>query len=72
MEQLQNVVIGFLLNNYGEAARSQLSLPPGNTMSNMTIFVIPKGTTVLVGTAAPLFRQLGGGVQWWVAHVECR
>jgi len=56
-------------NNYGDAARSQLSLPPGNTMMYTSTFVIPCGTTVLAGVAAPYFGQPGGGVQWWVVRV---
>ena len=58
--------------NYGEAARSQLSLPPGNTMTNTSSFVIPAGTTVLAGVAGPCFGQPGGGIQWWVAHIASR
>ena len=56
-------------NNYGDAARSQLSLPPGNTMAYTSAFVIPCGTTVLTGVASPNFKQLGGGIQWWVVRV---
>lgn len=36
-------------------------------MANTTIFIISNGTKALTGTAAPLYDQLGGGVQWWVA-----
>jgi len=56
-------------NNYGNAARSQLSLPPGNTMEYTSAFVIPCGTTVLTGVASPYFGQPGGGIQWWVVRV---
>lgn len=54
-------------NNYGSNARNLLSLPAGNTTANMSFFLLPKGTNVLVGKAAPLFGQSGGGVQWWVS-----
>ena len=51
--------------NYGSEARSLLSLPTVNTMEYTSIFLIPNGTQVLTGIAAPLFGQTGGGVQWW-------
>ena len=54
-------------NNYGSSARNLLSLPTGNTMTNTSSFLLPKGTTVLTGKAAPLFGQSGGGVQWWIS-----
>ena len=54
-------------NNYGSSARNLLSLPTSNTMTNTSSFLIRKGTTVLVGKAAPLFGQHGGGVQWWIS-----
>ena len=57
-------------NNYGESARSLLSLPTGNTMVNTSTFIIPRGTTVLAGKAAPLFGQSGGGVQWWISILQ--
>ncbi len=53
-------------NNYGANARGVLSLPASNTMTNTSTFIIPKGTTVLTGKAAPMFGQIGGGVQWWI------
>lgn len=53
-------------NNYGSSARSLLSLPPTNTMAHTSTFVIPRGTTVLAGKAAPYFGQAGGGIQWWI------
>lgn len=37
------------------------------TMTNTSSFLLPKGTTVLAGKAAPLFGQSGGGVQWWIS-----
>ena len=52
--------------NYGSAARSMLSLPPGNTAANTSQFLISKGSTVLSGKAAALFGQTGGGIQWWI------
>ena len=52
--------------NYGPAARSMLSLPPGNTAINTSSFLISKGNTVLSGKAAALFGQTGGGIQWWI------
>jgi len=54
-------------NNYGDAARSMLALPPWNSAAEVSTFVLPSGTQVLTGTAAPLGVHLGGGVQWWVA-----
>ena len=54
-------------NNYGSSARNLLSLPAGNTMTHTSSFLLPKGTTVLAGKAAPLFGQSGGGVQWWIS-----
>ena len=54
-------------NNYGSSARNLLSLPECNTMTNISSFLLPKGTTVLAGKAAPLFGQSGGGVQWWIS-----
>ena len=54
-------------NNYGSSARNLLSLPTGNTMTSTSPFLLPKGTTVLAGKAAPLFGQSGGGVQWWIS-----
>ena len=54
-------------NNYGSSARNLLSLPTGNTMTNASSFLLPKGTTVLAGKAALLFGQSGGGVQWWIS-----
>jgi len=56
--------------NYGSDARSLLSLPPGNTMSHTSTFIIPRGTRVLTGEAAPLFGQSGGGIQWWISEVH--
>ena len=58
--------------DYGDAARSLLSLPPGNTMINVSSFIIPGGTTVLAGVAAPYFGKPGGGIQWWIARIESR
>ena len=52
--------------NYGSAARSMLSLPPGNTAANTSTFVISEGSKVLSGKAAALFGQVGGGIQWWI------
>ena len=54
-------------NNYGASARSVLSLPSCNTATNTSSFLLPKGTTVLAGEAAPLFGQMGGGIQWWIS-----
>ena len=58
--------------DYGNNAGSMLSLPPGNTMTNTSVFVIPKGTIVLAGVASPLFGQPGGGIQWWIYRIECQ
>ena len=52
--------------NYGSAAKSMLSLPPVNTATNTSSFLISKGSTVLTGKAAALFGQTGGGIQWWI------
>lgn len=52
--------------NYGSAARRMLSLPPWNTATNTSSFLISKGSTVLSGKAAALFGQAGGGIQWWI------
>ena len=46
---------------------SRLALPPMNSATNTSSFVISQGTTVLQGTAAPMFGHLGGGTQWWIA-----
>lgn len=56
--------------NYGAAAKNMLALPIGNTMTNISNFIISKGTVVLQGKAAGLFGQLGGGIQWWVAFLS--
>ncbi len=53
--------------NYGANARSMLSLPSGNTMGNLYVTTVSKGTIVLQGKAAALFNQIGGGIQWWIA-----
>lgn len=52
--------------NYGDETRNLLSLPPSNTMENLSEFMLKKGTTVVSGEAAPLFEMSGGGIQWWV------
>ena len=46
---------------------SSLALPPTNSVENMAIYTIPKGTTVLGGTVAPAFGQPGGGYQIYIA-----
>lgn len=43
-----------------------LSLPPGNTATNISSFLISKGSTVLSGKVAAMFGQVGGGIQWWI------
>lgn len=52
--------------NYGASARSLLALPPTNTATHTSKFLLLEGTTVLQGRAASLFGQAGGGIQWWV------
>ena len=52
--------------NYGSAAKSKLALPPCNTAENTSQFLISKGSIVISGKAAPLFGQVGGGIQWWI------
>jgi len=54
-------------NNYGTSARSWLSISASNAMTHTSAFMVPAGTQVLTGTAAPLFGQVGGGIQWWLA-----
>ena len=53
--------------NYGASGRRLLSIPNGNTMANTTKFTFLKDTKALVGKAAPLFGQPGGGLQWWIS-----
>ena len=43
-----------------------LALPEGNPYKYMDTFIIPKGTTILEGTVAPNFGQIGGGYQFYV------
>ncbi len=45
---------------------NRLALPPGSTAENVTQWVIPKGTEVLIGTAARNFGRPGGGPQIYV------
>jgi hypothetical protein len=47
----------------GSAARSLLSLPPGNTAEFISPVQIPGGTQIQFGTAAGAFDQVGGGIQ---------
>ena len=46
--------------------RSDLALPPGNTMEHLAQFQIPEGTTYLSGRVAPNFGYPGGGNQMYV------
>ena len=57
-------------HNYGSNTRSMLALPPGNTLENISTFVLTEGTTVLSGKVAPMFGQAGGGIQWWVGYLK--
>jgi hypothetical protein len=45
---------------------SKLALPPGNSAQYVNSIILKKGTTVLEGTVAPNFGQLGGGYQYYV------
>ncbi len=45
---------------------SKLALPPVNSVGNMATYTIPKGTTILEGTVARNFEQLGGGYQIYI------
>ena len=47
---------------------NQLALPPGSTAENMKQWVIPKGTEVLKGTAAPHFGRMGGAPQIYLPN----
>ena len=49
---------------------SELSLPLGNTAQYVDSIVIPKGITILEGTVAPNFGQLGGGYQFYVPNLK--
>jgi RHS repeat-associated protein len=44
-------------------AIATLSLPPGNTANFVSQVVVPAGTRIQTGVAAPLFQQVGGAVQ---------
>jgi hypothetical protein len=39
-------------------------------MAKTSSFLLKAGTTVLAGKAGPLFGHSGGGIQWWVPHLE--
>lgn len=41
-------------------------MPPGNTYQYMDTYIVPEGTTILEGTVAPNFGQLGGVYQFYV------
>jgi len=47
---------------------NDLALPPTNPGTSMSNYIIPKGTTVIQGSAAPNFGQLGGGAQFYVPN----
>ena len=51
-------------------AIEELALPASNTAQYVYQAVIPKGTLILVGEAAPLFGRAGGAVQVFVANVN--
>ena len=53
--------------DYGSSARSLLSLPASNTMTNLSSFTV--NGIALQGKAAALFGQAGGGVQWWIGLI---
>lgn len=44
-------------------ARATLALPPENTATHYAMVIVPSGTLVRSGTAAPAFAQPGGGRQ---------
>jgi hypothetical protein len=49
-------------------AVQELALPPANTAQYVYSTVVPAGTQVLVGEAAPLFGQFGGAVQVYTSQ----
>lgn len=49
-----------------QIVRSKLSLPPENTCELLVQFILKAGAQCILGTAAPLFGQEGGGVQFFV------
>lgn len=51
-------------------AREALALPPGNLATDVVDVIIPKGTKIYVGQAAPLNGQPGGGVQIFVESMN--
>ena len=53
----------------GSQATSVLALPASNSASFITTATIPAGAGYFTGIAAPLFGQIGGGVQIWGAPV---
>ena len=52
------------------ATRSELALPPGNTMENLAQFQIPQGTRYLAGEVGPNFGHPGGGQQYVVTSLD--
>ncbi|HEV3333839.1 MAG TPA: RHS repeat-associated core domain-containing protein [Bryobacteraceae bacterium] len=53
----------------GQQATSILSLPPYNLATTISSATVTPGATIVSGTAAPLFGQLGGGMQIFVQPV---
>jgi hypothetical protein len=47
--------------------RKDLALPPGNTAEDVSTWIIPKGTEIIVGPAAPLNGLPGGAEQIYVS-----
>lgn len=50
------------------AARSACALPPGNTAEFLTEATIPAGKVVSASIIAPMFGQVGGAMQIWLAN----
>jgi hypothetical protein len=50
------------------ATRSELALPPGNTMEHLAQLQIAEGTRYLSGEVGPNFNQPGGGHQVYLPN----
>lgn len=62
----QSPEVGRYLTPTLPANRSELALPPGNTMQNLSQFQIPEGTPYISGEVGPNFGYPGGGHQHYV------
>lgn len=52
--------------NQTSNSAADLKLPPGNSYEQLNSYIILKGSTILEGTVAPNFGQLGGGYQYYI------